>query len=156
MKRILRFSLGLLAAMAWLACRQPAHPQTAVATDLPQAAAEKNQPMERSHAEDVGCLDPKLPKPQTIYLGVLNSKAIEIPKPAYPAEAKAAKISGEVKAGVVVDETGKVIWARVQTGHPLLQAAVKTVVCQARVRPIKLSGHPVKVTGILTYKFVLS
>ena len=154
MKQTFRFSLGLT-ALAWLACGEPASPQPVV-THLPQAAAERSKAAERSQSEDVSCLDPTLRKPQTIYFGVLNSKAIELPKPAYPPEAKAAKISGEVKAGVVVDETGKVIWARLQTGHPLLQAAVKTVVCQARVRPIKVSGHAVKVTGILTYKFVLS
>jgi len=106
-------------------------------------------------SDDTGCLDPTVNAPQTVHFGVLNSKGINIPKPVYPAAAKDAKISGMVKAVVVIDETGNVMWARVPNGHPLLRDAVKTVVCQARVKPIRLAGHPVKVTGILTYRFVL-
>ena len=101
------------------------------------------------------CLDPNVRKPQTISLGRIDSRVIEIPKPLYPAEAKDANISGVVKALVVVDETGKVIWARVDNGHPLLQAAVKTVVCQARLKPFRVAGRIVKSNGIITYKFEL-
>ena len=104
---------------------------------------------------DAGCLDPNVRKPQTISLGRIDSRVIEIPKPVYPPEAKDAKISGVVTALVVVDETGKVIWARVDNGHPQLQAAVKTVVCQARLKPFKVAGHFVKSNGIITYKFEL-
>ena len=91
-----------------------------------------------SFETEIGCLDPNVRKPQTISLGRIDSRVIEIPKPVYPAEAKDAKIPGVVTAQVVVDETGKVIWARVRTGHPLLQAAVKRVVCQARLKPYKV------------------
>jgi len=108
-----------------------------------------------SFETDIGCLDPNVRKPQTISLGRIDSRVIEIPKPVYPAEAKDAKISGVVTAQVVVDETGKVIWARVRTGHALLQVAVKTVVCQARLKPYKVAGHFVKTNGIITYKFEL-
>jgi periplasmic protein TonB len=90
-----------------------------------------------------------------VSFGVLNSKAIEIPKPEYPEGAKAAKISGEVQVALIVGEKGDVIWARVKTGHPILQAAVKKVVCQARFKPSMLSGRPVAVHGIINYKFVL-
>ena len=102
-----------------------------------------------------GCLDPNMRKPQTISLGRIDSRVIDIPKPVYPIEAKDAKISGVVTALVVVDETGKVIWARVRNGHALLQAAVKTVVCQARLKPFKVAGHFVKSNGVITYKFDL-
>ena len=106
-------------------------------------------------SDDQGCLDPNVRKPQTISLGRIDSRVIEIPKPVYPAEAKDAKISGVVTALVVVDETGKVIWARVRNGHSLLQAAVKTVVCQARLKPFKVNGQFIKTNGIITYKFEL-
>jgi TonB family protein len=106
-------------------------------------------------SDDQGCLDPNAPKPQTISLGRLNSRAVDIPKPAYPIEAKDARVSGVVTAQVVVDESGKVIWARVRTGPELLQAAVKTVVCQALLKPFKLNGNFVKTNGIITYKFEL-
>jgi len=101
------------------------------------------------------CLDPNVRKPQTISLGRIDSRGIDIPKPVYPIEAKDAKTSGVVTALVVVDETGKVIWARVRNGPALLQAAVKTVVCQARLKPFKVNGAFVKSNGIITYKFEL-
>ena len=109
----------------------------------------------RPFQPDNGCLDPNVRKPQTISLGRIDSRVIDIPKPVYPNEAKDAKISGVVTALVVVDETGKVIWARVRKGDALLQAAVKTVVCQARLKPFKVAGHFVKSNGIITYKFEL-
>ncbi len=148
---LLTFALGLAAAACLAYCR-PAQNQTANEAS-PSQAKEESQKVED---EDTGCLDPNLPKPKiVVHFGVLNSKAIELPKPEYPAEAKAANISGEVKAVVVVDEEGKVAWARVHSGHHLLQSAVKKVVCRARFKPIKVGGQAVKVNGILTYKFVL-
>ena len=56
------------------------------------------------------CLDPNVRKPQTISLGRIASRVIDIPRPDYPVEAKEAKLSGVITALVVVDETGKVIW----------------------------------------------
>ncbi len=102
------------------------------------------------------CLREDAPKPRRVVsFGVLNSRAIEIPKPAYPGAARAAKVSGTVKVGVVVDEGGRVVWARIHSGHPLLRAAVRDVVCRARFKPVRLSGTPVAVNGIISYNFVL-
>src|SRR5690242_2571168 len=85
-------------------------------------------------SNDVGCLDPKVRAPRTISFGVLNSRGIHIPKPPYPDAARSAGLSGQVVAIVVIDETGQVVWARVISGHSLLQASVKTVVCQAQLK----------------------
>ena len=86
--------------------------------------------------------------------GVLNGKAIELPKPIYPAAAKAAKASGTVTVQVTIDENGNVIDAHAVSGHPLLQAAAVTAARGARFTPTKLAGQPVKVTGVITYTFV--
>ena len=86
--------------------------------------------------------------------GVLNGKAISKPEPVYPAIAKAAHASGTVNVQVLVDEEGKVVAAHAVSGHPLLQAAAIAAAKQARFAPMKLSGQPVKVTGVLTYNFV--
>ena len=138
--------------MACLAYYQPAQIQTTKEAS-PSQTNEETQKLENEHT---GCLDPNLPKPNvTVHVGVLNSKAIELLKPEYPAEAKAANVSGEVKVVIVSDEKGKVAWARIHSGHHLLQPAVKKVVCRARFTPIKVGGYPVKVNGILTYRFVL-
>ncbi len=85
--------------------------------------------------------------------GVLNGKAISLPKPAYPPIAKAAKASGAVTVQVLVDEKGNVVTARAVSGHPLLQAAAVAAARQAKFSPTKLSGKPVKVVGIITYNF---
>jgi TonB family protein len=85
--------------------------------------------------------------------GVLNANATSLPKPAYPAIAKATRASGAVVVQVTVDETGKVTDARAVSGHPLLRAAAEQAARQARFTPTLLSGQPVKVTGLLTYNF---
>src|ERR1044072_5381389 len=43
--------------------------------------------------------------------GVLNAKAVTLPKPVFPEEAKRLKVRGRVTVRVVVDENGKVISA---------------------------------------------
>jgi protein TonB len=86
--------------------------------------------------------------------GVLNGKAISLPKPAYPAIARQAHASGTVVVQVTIDENGGVISARAVSGHPLLQGVAVAAARGARFSPTKLSGQPVKVTGVITYNFV--
>lgn len=86
--------------------------------------------------------------------GVLNGKAISLPKPAYPPIARQAHASGTVVVQVTIDENGNVISARAVSGHPLLQAVSVSAARNARFSPTKLSGQPVKVTGVITYNFV--
>jgi len=86
--------------------------------------------------------------------GVLNGKAISLPKPAYPPIARQAHASGTVVVQVTIDENGSVISARAISGHPLLQAVAVGAARGARFSPTKLSGQPVKVTGVITYNFV--
>jgi TonB family protein len=85
--------------------------------------------------------------------GVLNDKAISLPKPAYPPTARAAKASGTVVVQVTVDENGNVIEAHAVSGHPLLQAACVAAARGAKFSPAKLSGQPVKVSGVINYNF---
>jgi TonB family protein len=91
---------------------------------------------------------------KTISGGVLNDKAISLPKPPYPPIARAAKASGAVVVQVTVDENGNVSSARAVSGHPLLQAGAVAAARSARFSPTRLSGQPVKVTGVITYNFV--
>src|SRR5882672_8593574 len=86
--------------------------------------------------------------------GVLNGKAISLPKPAYPPIARQAHASGTVVVQVTIDENGNVISAHAVSGHPLLQAVAVAAARGARFSPTKLSGQPVKVTGVITYNFV--
>ena len=86
--------------------------------------------------------------------GVLNGKAISLPKPAYPAIARQAHASGTVVVQVTIDENGSVISAAAVSGHPLLRGVAVQAARGARFSPTKLSGQPVKVTGVITYNFV--
>jgi periplasmic protein TonB len=100
---------------------------------------------------------PPEPKPTPrapISGGVLNGKAISLPKPGYPPIARAAHASGTVVVQVLIDENGHVVSASAVSGHPLLINAAVSAARQARFSPTKLSGQPVKVTGVIQYNFV--
>lgn len=86
--------------------------------------------------------------------GVLNGKAIVLPKPDYPAEARAARAAGTVVVQVTIDEYGNVTAARAVSGHQLLHQACVNAASQARFSPTFLMGEAVKVTGVITYNFV--
>ncbi|HJX91555.1 MAG TPA: TonB family protein [Pyrinomonadaceae bacterium] len=86
--------------------------------------------------------------------GVLNGKASSLPKPTYPAIARAAHASGTVTVQVLIDENGNVTSAHAVSGHPLLQAAAVEAARQAKFARTTLSGQPVKVTGVIQYNFV--
>ncbi|HKV33625.1 MAG TPA: energy transducer TonB, partial [Pyrinomonadaceae bacterium] len=64
------------------------------------------------------------PTPRTAPIsgGVLNGKAISLPKPQYPPIARAAHAAGTVVVQVLIDENGSVVSAKAVSGHPLLQA----------------------------------
>lgn len=86
--------------------------------------------------------------------GVLNGKAISLPKPPYPAAAKAVRAAGAVTVQVLIDENGNVISATAVSGHPLLRQAAVEAAQRAKFSPTMLSGQPVKVSGVITYNFV--
>lgn len=94
------------------------------------------------------------PPPKIISQGVLNGKAVNLPRPTYPQIAKAAKASGTVVVQVTIDESGKVVSASAISGHPLLKAAAVQAAYGARFSPTLLSGQPVKVTGTINYNFM--
>ena len=96
----------------------------------------------------------KVAPPKTISGGVLNGKAVSLPKPPYPPAARAVKASGAVSVQVLIDESGRVVSASAASGHPLLRAAAVSAARGARFSPTLLSGQAVKVSGIITYNFV--
>jgi len=85
--------------------------------------------------------------------GILNDRAIELPKPEYPAAAKKDRISGQVQVKVVLDETGKIVSAEAVFGPEQLRAAAVEAAKRARFKPILVFGEPQKVFGILLYDF---
>ena len=84
---------------------------------------------------------------------MLNGKAISLPKPEYPAEARAAGVEGVVVIRVTVDEQGNVTEASAVSGPQMLQEVCLSAAIQAKFSPTLLSGEPVKVTGVLVFNF---
>jgi TonB family protein len=106
-------------------------------------------------ASDAPPPPPPLAKPPAVISGgVLNGKAIRLVTPAYPAIAKAAHASGQVKVQVLIDENGNVVSASAVSGHPLLQASAISAAKASKFTPTKLTGQPVKVSGVIIYNFV--
>jgi TonB family protein len=116
--------------------------QSDVDTDLDTYLNDNSLPPEETNSSS-----------RTISGGVLNGKAISLPKPAYPPIAKQVKASGSVVVQVVVDEKGNVVTARPVSGHPLLHAPAVAAARTAKFSPTKVSGKPVRVSGVITYNF---
>ena len=95
------------------------------------------------------------PQTRTITRQVLNGMAIYKPAPPYPSPARAINVSGVVTVQILVDEQGRVIQARAVSGHPFLRQAAVGAAYQARFTPTTLGGQPVRVSGTITYNFVL-
>ncbi len=88
-------------------------------------------------------------------VGTLESNALRKVEPQYPTNAKSARVQGEVKVEVVIDEKGNVISAKVVSGDPLLHDPSLIAARQWTFKPALISGKPVKVSGFLTFRFVL-
>jgi outer membrane biosynthesis protein TonB len=97
-------------------------------------------------------MKPDLPK-RPISIGVANGKAINLPKPPYPAAALAINAQGKVDVQVTIDERGNVIASKAVSGHPLLKGPAEKAAWSAKFTPTLLSNVPVKVTGVIVYNF---
>jgi len=109
---------------------------------------------------DVGTPPPATPPvrpavPKVVSKGVITGLAISLPKPPYPPIARQMRVQGTVSVQVLVDETGKVVSARAVLGNPVLMPAAQQAAYGARFSPTKLGDQPVKVSGVITYNFVL-
>jgi len=92
--------------------------------------------------------------PKSVSAGVINIKAIDLPEPDYPADAKAAGAGGAVILKVEVDESGNVLSAQTVSGHSLLRSAAEKAARNTKFEPVTLNGKPVKASGILVFNFV--
>ena len=74
-------------------------------------------------------------------------------EPAYPPLAKVARVGGEVKVDIVIDEEGNVVLARAVSGHPLLKEAAEQAAKKWKFKPIVVEGNPSKVVGTIKMNF---
>jgi periplasmic protein TonB len=96
------------------------------------------------------------PPPKVLKIStVLNSRALSLPPPAYPALARNIRLQGVVIVQVMIDENGNVISAKATSGHPILVPEAQKAAMRARFSPTILGDQKVKVQGVITYNFVL-
>lgn len=98
--------------------------------------------------------DKKNQTPFSINGGVVNGKALNLVAPAYPAEAKAARATGEVKVKVLINEQGNVISACAnKEANSYLMESSEAAAYNSKFQPTTLQGRPVKVTGTIIYNY---
>jgi TonB family protein len=129
-------------------------------TEVGEATSDQTQTQPKPQAQSNTTTPPSTAQPVStgeetppLEGGILNSKAVSMPAPRYPAEAKRAGAYGQVQVKVLIDETGKVISAEAVFGSESLRAAAVEAAKQARFTPAKSNGMPAKVSGILFYEF---
>jgi TonB family protein len=76
--------------------------------------------------------------------------------PAYPPEAKAARIQGHVVLDVVIGKDGSVQEIKLVSSHPLLAPAAMEAVKQWTYKPTLLNGEPVEVKTQVDINFTLA
>ena len=86
---------------------------------------------------------------------VEQGSALKKVAPAYPPEAKDARVSGKVEVQVIISEEGQVIEAIAIRGPELLREVSVQAAKGWEFKPTKAGGVPVKVQGIVTFNFVL-
>jgi TonB family protein len=129
---------------------------TSAPMDLKTPAVSTNQ---GAPVIDLDSEPPPSPGPKPILKpvsgGVLNGTALYLPAPIYPEAAKRMRTAGVVIVDVVLDETGKVVSATASSGPAILREPAVQAALKAKFSPTKLSGQPVKVSGVINYKFSL-
>ncbi|MBA3600272.1 MAG: energy transducer TonB [Acidobacteria bacterium] len=96
---------------------------------------------------------PSLPTNRPVNAGILNGRAVNLPKPAYPPIAKQMRATGQVAVQVQVDESGNVTSARAMSGNLLLRASAEAAARQSRFNPVRIGDQAVRATGIVIYNF---
>jgi periplasmic protein TonB len=100
--------------------------------------------------------------PSTIRAGDLlasrdNCGLVHYVRPAYPKQAKVARIQGVVKVEYVISETGEVRNLRVVSGDPVLVPAALAAVTKWRFAPCRVDGsEPVERRSQSDIPFTLS
>jgi len=92
-----------------------------------------------------------------IFLQKISEQLLTKPEPDYPRETLALGLSVVVNVTVVVDETGRVIFAsaRAGSGPQALREAAVEAAYKASFKPIIVAGSAVVASGFIDYQFVL-
>lgn len=117
--------------------------------------AGRNQAPAQAEGEAANAPKPEAENPEgegaPIKGGVLNGRALSLPKPDHPYEA--GQTSGTVVVRVLIDEEGNVIEANAVSGPQEFYQAAVNAARLAKFSPTRLMGKPVKVNGTISYNF---
>ncbi len=97
------------------------------------------------------------PVPPRVRIGgaVQAGKILREVAPVYPALARQARISGQVRLEAIIAKNGRIENLQVLNGHPLLVQAALEAVRQWVYRPTLLNGEPVEVVTLIDVNFGL-
>ncbi|HKS80914.1 MAG TPA: energy transducer TonB [Candidatus Acidoferrales bacterium] len=94
-------------------------------------------------------------KPRLISRGAMEGSLIHRVDPVYPAIARNAHITGEVKIRATIGTDGVIHNWEVISGNPIFFTSTIAAIRQWRYRPTLLSGEPVEVETFITVKFIM-
>jgi TonB family protein len=81
-------------------------------------------------------------------------KAMLLPEPKYPADAKSAKIGGTIQVSVLTDESGNVLEIEKISGNKILQGASIISAMKSKFVPTLCDGVKIRVSATITYTFL--
>jgi outer membrane biosynthesis protein TonB len=93
------------------------------------------------------------PRVGDIYGPLLNGRAISLPEPEWPAEARSSRGPFNVVVHITLDETGKVVSAKAISGSPELRSAAEAAALKSEFKPYLFMGEPVQIRGLIQYGF---
>jgi protein TonB len=99
---------------------------------------------------------PKTPDIVPMTSTMITGKAIRKVQPPYPQIAKQVRAQGTVPVQITISEDGRVLSATVVSGHPTLHDAAKQAAMQWVFSPTVLNGKAVKVSGVISFNFILN
>lgn len=86
--------------------------------------------------------------------GVGKPKAVFLPKPEYPVDARQAGADGTVRVQIYIDAEGNVTQATMISGNPLLRSVSETAAGRSKFRMVRdTNGSAVRSEAILAYSF---
>ena len=87
--------------------------------------------------------------------GVTEGKLIRRVEPAYPMQARAQRIAGNVTVQITIAEDGIIRDVKLISGSPALAASASNAVRSWRYSPFLLNGKPVAIQKQITFVFKL-
>jgi TonB family protein len=102
----------------------------------------------------LSCSETEAPTEKIISAGWLNSRALELPQPVYPAHLSGKqRIKAQVDVRLLIGTDGNVISAEVIRGPAEFHTAAIEAAQKAKFSPMFLSGQPTKVSGWMSLVF---